>query len=332
MSKNMSLDDYLETGAGSGVPDALKALILDTAKACVEIAELTRGGSLDGDLSKTVGINVQDEAQKALDLVSNDIIIRVMEEGGKARALASEEMDDSHIIQNPDAPQSPYYLVFDPLDGSSNIEINGPVGTIFSILPAASGDAGTADDMLIKGSAQVAAGYVLYGPASVMILTLGNGVTEFTLDPESGKFLITKPSVEIPADTSEFAINASNRRYWEAPIQRYIEECLTGKEGPRGRDFNMRWVGAMVGDVHRVVSRGGTFLYPIDEKTRSKGGRLRLLYEANPMSMIVEQAGGLATDGRGRILDIQPDSLHQRVPVVIGSRNEIDTIVSYHAE
>lgn len=332
MTTKISLDDYLETGSAADAPESLKALIRDTANACAEISALTRGGSLAGNLGANVGTNVQDEAQKELDLASNDIFIRVMEEAGTARALASEEMDDSYIIQHPDAMNSPYFLVFDPLDGSSNIDINGLVGTIFSILPAADGAPGHADDMLIAGSRQVAAGYVLYGPASTMVLTLGDGVTEFTLDPESETFLITNLSVQIPAETSEFAINASNRRHWEPPIQRYIEDCLAGKEGPRGRDFNMRWVGAMVGDVHRVMSRGGTFLYPMDEKTRAKGGRLRLLYEANPMSMLVEQAGGRASDGRQAILDIEPSHLHQRVPVVIGSKNEIDTIVRYHLE
>lgn len=332
MTDHATLDDYLAGESCSGAPDALKALIRDTAKACIEIAELIRGGSLAGDLAAARGTNVQDETQKELDIASNDILIRVMEEGGHARALASEEMDEALSIANPAASDSPYFLVFDPLDGSSNIAINGLVGTIFSVLPAPDGATGASTDLLIKGSRQAAAGYALYGPSTVLILTLGNGVAEFTLDAAKGVFLITKAAVELPTETSEFAINASNERFWEPPVQRYIEDCLAGKEGPRGRDFNMRWVGAMVGDVHRIISRGGVFLYPMDEKTRSKGGRLRLLYEANPMSMIVEQAGGRSIDGISRILDIQPESLHQRVPVVLGSANEVETVAGYHAE
>ncbi|MEQ8664196.1 MAG: class 1 fructose-bisphosphatase [Rhodospirillales bacterium] len=332
MQEHQSLEDFLSSPRCADAPEALKALIRDTVNACIEIASLTRNGSLAGNLAASWGINVQDETQKALDVISNDILINAMEKHGHARALASEEMDDTHIVANPKAAESPYFLAFDPLDGSSNIDINGLVGTIFSVLPAPDGAKGTSGEMLIAGREQAAAGYVLYGPSTVLILTLGNGVVEFTLDAAKSVFRMTKHSVDLPVGTSEFSINASNRRYWEAPMQRYIDDCLAGKEGPRKRDFNMRWVGAMVGDVHRVVSRGGVFLYPIDEKTRAKGGRLRLLYEANPMSMIVEQAGGRATDGHGRILDIAPSSLHQRVPVVIGSREEIDIIVSYHEQ
>lgn len=330
MQEHQSLEDFLNSPRCADAPDALKALIRDTVNACVEIASLTRNGSLAGNLAASWGINVQDETQKALDVISNDILIAAMEKHGHARALASEEMDDTHVCKNSKATASPYFLAFDPLDGSSNIDINGLVGTIFSILPAPEGATGTSDDMLIAGREQVAAGYVLYGPSTVLILSLGNGVVEFTLDATNNTFRMTKHSVELPVGTSEFSINASNRRYWEAPMQRYIDDCLAGKEGPRKRDFNMRWVGAMVGDVHRIVSRGGVFLYPMDEKTRAKGGRLRLLYEANPMAMIVEQAGGRATDGHRRILDIAPTALHQRVPVVIGSREEIDIIVGYH--
>lgn len=330
MQDHQSLEDFLNSPRCEAAPDALKALILDIADACVEISSLTQNGSLAGNLGASWGINVQGETQKALDVISNDMLIKAMEDRGRVRALASEEMDDTYILENPKAASSDYFLAFDPLDGSSNIEINGLVGTIFSVLPAPEGAKGTINDMLIPGNEQVAAGYTLYGPSTVLILTLGNGVVEFTLDVAQGTFRMTKHEVELPVATSEFAINASNRRYWEEPMQRYIEDCLQGSEGPRERDFNMRWVGAMVGDVHRIVSRGGVFLYPIDEKTRAKGGRLRLLYEANPMSMIVEQAGGRAIDGRERILDVVPESLHQRVPVVIGSREEVDIIAGYH--
>ena len=325
-----TLGDYLNSETCAHAPDTLRTLIRDMADACMEIATLIRNEAVAKDLPAPCGTNVQDEIQKELDIASNDIIVRTMEAGGVVRALASEEMEDACVINNPAAAESPYFLVFDPLDGSTNIAVNGLIGTIFSVLPAAEGAVGTSADMLVRGREQVAAGYALYGPYTVLVLTLGKGVVEFTLDPANDVFRITKPSVELPATTSEFAINASNRRYWEPPVREYVRDCLLGNAGPRGRDFNMRWVGAMVGDVHRVVSRSGVFLYPVDEKTRSRGGRLRLLYEANPMSMIVEQAGGRATDGRKPILDIKPTGLHQRVPVVMGSADEVDIIFRYH--
>ena len=332
MSNEQTLQSYLDGPHCQDVPDDLKSLIGAVCDACRAIADVTRHGPLAGNLAASRGTNVQDEVQKELDVRANEIIIDRMEASGLLRALASEEMEESLIFDSDAGRSSRYFLVFDPLDGSTNIEVNGPVGTIFSVLPADDGVAGSSADMLIAGDRQVAAGYVLYGPCTVLVLTLGNGAVEFTLDPESGTFVMTDAEIVVPRGTSEFAINASNQRYWEAPVQRYVSECLAGKDGPRGRDFNMRWVGAMVADVHRVLSRSGVFMYPIDEKTRAKGGRLRLLYEANPMSLIAEQAGGRAIDGHGRILEIEPASLHQRVPVIIGSEEEVDRLASYHVE
>jgi fructose-1,6-bisphosphatase I len=226
-----------------------------------------------------------------------------------------------------------YLLTFDPLDGSSNIDVNVSVGTIFSILRIQGGNAVPSErDFLQAGTQQVAAGYALYGPSTMMVLTTGNGVNGFTLDQNIGEFILTHPNMTIPADTREFAINASNMRFWEPAVKRYVQECLDGKEGPRGEDFNMRWIASMVAEVHRILTRGGVFMYPIDSKMKAKGqgGKLRLLYEANPMSFIIEQAGGGSITGTERIMDLQPESLHQRVPVILGSKNEVERILGYH--
>ena len=239
--------------------------------------------------------------------------------------LASEELDDFTPAQE----NGEYLVLFDPLDGSSNIDINMCVGTIFSILPAKNAIT-QAQDFMQAGTQQVAAGYVLYGPSTMMALTVGNGVAFFTLDPETQTFLLTTENVQVSADTQEFAINASNQRHWEQPVKQYIEELLAGKTSIREKDFNMRWVACMVGDVHRILCRGGIFLYPYDLKDPKKAGRLRLMYEANPMSMLIEQAGGASTTGRVRILEIEPTELHQRVPVIIGSKNEVERVTSYH--
>ncbi|MBU6478636.1 MAG: class 1 fructose-bisphosphatase, partial [Xanthomonadaceae bacterium] len=224
-------------------------------------------------------------------------------------------------------------LLFDPLDGSSNIDVNISVGTIFSVLRCPEGVThATEKDFLQPGTRQVAAGYCVYGPSTLLVLTTGHGVNVFTLDREVGSFRLTRANATIPEDTSEFAVNMSNQRYWEAPMQRYVADMLAGKAGPRGRDFNMRWVASMVADVHRILTRGGIFIYPLDEKVKSNGGKLRLMYEANPMSFIVEQAGGAATTGRSRILDVQPTQLHQRVPVFLGSKHEVETAAKYHTD
>jgi fructose-1,6-bisphosphatase I len=246
--------------------------------------------------------------------------------------MASEEMDDVYPIPAK-YPKGKYLLVFDPLDGSSNIDVNISVGTIFSILRSPKGvENPAAADFLQPGTTQVCAGYALYGPATMLVITTGHGVNGFTLDNDIGEFMLTHPNMTIPADTLEFAINASNERHWEKPVQRYVDECVAGKTGPRGINFNMRWVASMVAEVHRILVRGGVFMYPKDTKDPSKAGKLRLLYEANPMSFIVEQAGGVSSTGYERIMDIKPSGLHQRVPVILGSKNEVERIVRYHKE
>jgi len=246
--------------------------------------------------------------------------------------MASEEVETVHQIPF-DYPKGGFLLLFDPLDGSSNIDVNISVGTIFSVLRnPAGGSEPTEANFLQPGSEQVAAGYAVYGPSTQLVLTVGNGVHGFTLDREMGSFVYTQPFMTIPVDTQEFAINASNARFWEQPVKRYVDEMQAGKGGPLGKDYNMRWVASMVADVHRILTRGGIFMYPMDEKCRAKGGKLRLMYEANPMAMLVEQAGGAASTGRERIMDLKPTELHQRVPVILGSKNEVERVVSYHLE
>ena len=246
--------------------------------------------------------------------------------------MASEEMDSIHLVPNR-YPQGEYLLLFDPLDGSSNIDVNVSIGTIFSVLRKPEGQGGVSEgDFLQAGHQQVAAGYCVYGPQTTLVLTVGDGVAMFTLDREHGSFVLTQENVRVPADTKEFAINMSNMRHWDEPVKRYIDECLLGKEGPRGKDFNMRWIASMVADVHRILTRGGVFMYPWDKREPNKPGKLRLMYEANPMAWLVEQAGGAATNGKQRILDIAPEQLHQRVSVVLGSKNEVERVTQYYAQ
>lgn len=310
----------------------LRLLIEVVARACKRISIAVGKGALGGVLGSAGTENVQGETQKKLDVLSNEILLDANAWGGHLAALASEEMDDPHPI--PDRyPKGEYLLVFDPLDGSSNIDVNISVGTIFSVLRCPEGVKNPDEKAFLQpGTKQVAAGYAVYGSSTVLVLTLGDGVHVFTLDREQGSFILTGSNVKIPEETSEFAINMSNMRHWEAPMKRYIDELLAGKIGPRGRDFNMRWVASMVADVHRILTRGGIFIYPRDLKDPSKPGKLRLMYEANPMAMIVEQAGGAATTGRTRILDIAPEKLHQRVPVFLGSKNEVERVTAYHRE
>jgi fructose-1,6-bisphosphatase I len=289
-------------------------------------------GALGGVLGTAGSANVQGEVQKKLDIIANDVLIEANEWGGHLAAMASEEMDTIHAVPNR-YPQGEYLLLFDPLDGSSNIDVNVSIGTIFSVLKKA--DASTTvreSDFLQAGTRQVAAGYCVYGPQTTLVLTVGDGVAMFTLDREQGSFVLTQEDVQIPEDTQEFAINMSNMRHWAAPVQRYVDECLQGKDGPRGKDFNMRWVASMVADVHRILTRGGIFLYPWDKREPGKAGKLRLMYEANPMSWLVEQAGGASSSGSARILDIEPAQLHQRVSVILGSRHEVERAVRYHQE
>jgi fructose-1,6-bisphosphatase I len=228
-------------------------------------------------------------------------------------------------------PRGKYLLLFDPLDGSSNIDVNVSIGTIFSVLRAPSSDVEPDESSFLQpGSRQVCAGYTVYGPQTLLVLSVGYGVQIFTLARDTGSFVLTQENVRIPADTKEFAINMSNMRHWEPPVRRYVDEMLAGTTGPRGKDFNMRWVASMVADVHRIMSRGGIFMYPRDAREPDKPGRLRLMYEGNPMSFLVEEAGGAATNGHQRILDIQPTTLHQRVAVFMGSKNEVERVTGYH--
>ncbi len=312
----------------------LRLLIETIARACKGISTRVTKGALAEGLGLAGKSNIHGEAQKTLDVLSNEILLEANEWGGNLAALASEEMDDPRPIPT-HYPRGEYLLLFDPLDGSSNIDVNISVGTIFSVLRCPKNGDGsfcepTEKAFLQPGKSQVAAGFAVYGPTTVFVLTVGDGAHGFTLDRETYTFVLTHPDIRIPQDTEEFAINMSNARRWEPPVKRYIDECLAGKDGPRGKDFNMRWVASMVADVFRVLSRGGIFMYPRDAKNRD--GRLRLMYEANPMAFIVEQAGGAATDGATRILDLQPKALHQRVAVILGSKNEVDRVTSYHRQ
>ncbi len=312
------------------------ALILDVALACKAIAQAVALGALGGTLGKESAgtINVQGERQMRLDVLSNDVFVRLNEWGGQLAGMASEEMELPYPIP-PQFPRGKYLLLFDPLDGSSNIDVNVAVGSIFSVLRAPADAPGrelTEADFLQPGTNQVAAGYAIYGPATMLVLTVGNGVAGFTLDPRLGEFMLTHPDLQVPADTREFAINASNSRFWEPPVKRYVDECLAGRDGPRGKDFNMRWIASMVAEAHRILMRGGVFLYPRDSKDPGKAGRLRLLYEANPVGFVMEQAGGRASTGRASVLDEQPCALHQRIGLVFGSRHEVERIERYHAE
>ncbi|MCA1937528.1 MAG: class 1 fructose-bisphosphatase [Dechloromonas sp.] len=317
------------------IPANLKFLIEVVSRACQAISIAIGKGGLGGVLGEAGSDNVQGEAQKKLDVLSNEILLEANEWGGHLAAMASEEMDLPHLVPHR-FPKGEYLLTFDPLDGSSNIDVNVSIGTIFSVLKCPDGaDLSTAEAaeqaFLQPGTAQVAAGYAVYGPTTLLVLTVGDGVAVFTLDREQGQFVLTQEDVQIPAETKEFAINMSNQRFWEAPVKRYVDEMVAGKSGPLGKDYNMRWVASMVADVHRIMTRGGIFMYPMDEKVRAQGGKLRLMYEANPMAFLVEQAGGAATTGRQRILDIAPAHLHQRVPVILGSKTEVDRVTAYHS-
>lgn len=308
------------------------SLLNDIVTACKVISNLVNHGALVGILGSADTENVQGETQKKLDVISNDIFIKSNEWAGHLAAMASEEMDDIYLIPQ-QYPRGKYLLLFDPLDGSSNIDVNISVGTIFSILRCPEGvEKPTQKDFFQPGTQQVCAGYALYGPSSMMVLTTGKGVNGFTLDQNIGEFILSHPNLKISEDTHEFAINMSNMRLWEPPVKRYIDECLAGTTGTREKNFNMRWIASMVAEVHRLLARGGVFMYPIDSKTKEQGGRLRLLYEANPMSFIIEQAGGMSTSGYERIMEIQPTQLHQRVPVILGSKNEVERIIAYHQQ
>lgn len=317
-----------------GLPDAsgtFSMLLNNIVTACKKISHLVNRGNLVGVLGSAGSENVQGEVQKKLDIITNDIMINALNWTGHLAGMVSEEVDE--IIGIPaQYPKGKYLALFDPLDGSSNIDVNLAVGTIFSIIRCREGVDPAPEDFLRKGSEQVCAGFVLYGPSTMMVLTTGHGVNGFTLDQDIGEFILTHPNMRIPEETCEFAINMSNQRFWEQPVQRYIDECLQGTGGPREKNFNMRWIASLVAEVYRILTRGGVFLYPLDSRDPSKPGKLRILYEANPMGFIIEQAGGACSTGRERILDIKPTDIHQRVPLVLGSKNEVERIVTYHQE
>lgn len=309
------------------VPGESLSLIADIAATCKDIAYEISRGALRGNMGNAGSENSQGEQQKTLDLISHDIFANMAEQQPHVAAIASEEMEHVQVFSGKNAA---YLLVFDPLDGSSNVDLNFSVGSIFSVLPKPAGTI-VAQSFFQPGTSQIAAGYALYGTSTMFVLTLGHGVYGFTLDPDSGEFYLTHPELRIAPDAQEFAINMSNQRFWQPPVQRYIDECIAGSSGPRGKDFNMRWVAAMVAEVHRLLMRGGVFLYPLDNRTVGRGGRLRLLYEANPLGWLVQQAGGMATTGHRSILEVEPTSLHQRVPVMLGARNELELLVNYHS-
>jgi fructose-1,6-bisphosphatase I len=331
--RNVSLTRYLveQQRVDGHIPSQLRLLLEVVARACKSISQAVNKGALGNVLGSASSENVQGEIQKKLDIIANEVLIEANEWGGHLAAMASEEMDAIYVVPNR-YPKGEYLLLFDPLDGSSNIDVNVSIGTIFSVLKMPEDDRGVDEgDFLQPGRQQVAAGYCVYGPQTTLVLTVGDGVAMFTLDREQGSFVLTQEHLRIPNDTQEFAINMSNMRHWDAPMKRYIDECLAGRDGPRDKDFNMRWIASMVADVHRILTRGGVFLYPWDAREPNKPGKLRLMYEANPMAWLIEQAGGAATNGRHRILDIQPTSLHERVSVILGSKNEVELATSYHA-
>src|SRR5262245_60849803 len=310
----------------------LRALINDVRLACKRIANLIGKGGLAGALGNAGSQNVQGEAQMKLDVMANDIFVRTNEWGGRLAGMLSEEMEVPYSIPA-EYPRGEYLLLFDPLDGSSNIDVNVAVGSIFSVLRCPQSNCTpTEADFLQPGTRQVAAGYAIYGPATMLVLTTGRGVNGFTLDREIGEFMLTHPDLRIAETTSEFAINASNSRYWEPAVKRYVNECVAGRNGPRGQDFNMRWIASLVAETHRILMRGGVFMYPRDRKDLTKPGRLRLLYEANPIGMIVEQAGGRASTGYEPILGVVPETLHQRIGFVFGARTEVERIERYHRD
>ena len=333
MAKSISLTRYLveQQRVDGLIPSQLRLLLEVVARACKSISHSVNKGALGEVLGSAGSENVQGEIQKKLDIIANEVLIEANEWGGHLAAMASEEMDDIYQVPNR-YPRGEYLLLFDPLDGSSNIDVNVSIGTIFSVLLKPEGVDVSEKDFLQAGHKQVAAGYCVYGPQTTLVLTVGHGVAMFTLDREQGSFMLTQEDVRIPEDTKEFAINMSNMRHWDAPTKRYIDECLQGSEGPRGKDFNMRWIASMVADVHRILTRGGVFMYPWDKREPNKPGKLRLMYEANPMSWLIEQAGGASTNGQQRIMDIAPAQLHQRVSVVLGSKNEVERLTRYYAE
>ena len=324
------LEDFLsEKLSQTEAKQRLASVIKVLATTVIQVANLVEKAPLAGQLGKLDHENVQGEQQATLDLLTNDCFVANLQACEAVAGIVSEELEQA-ILLSKDVSKPNYLAVFDPLDGSSNIEVNVAVGSIFSFLKAPIGRAAQTVDFLQKGTEQVLAGYAIYGPSTILVLTFGEGVHVFTLDRASGAFVLTQRNMRVPEDTKEFAINASNARFWESPIQQYINECEAGSTGVRGKDFNMRWIASMVADVHRIMMRGGIYLYPKDNKLPAKAGRLRLLYELNPMSWLIEQAGGKSSTGRERVLEITPSEIHQRAPIIIGSKNEVARVISYY--
>jgi fructose-1,6-bisphosphatase I len=321
-----------EQRANPGATGDLSGLLSDIVSACKTISHQVGRIGLSGMGGYADSENVQGETQKKLDVISNEVMIDHLKWTGHLAAMASEENEE--IIQIPARyPKGKYLICFDPLDGSGNIDINFSVGTIFSILRAPEASKNPSlKDFMQPGTEQVCAGFCIYGPSTMLVMTTGRGVNGFTLDRDVGEFMLTHPNMRIPKDTAEFAINVSNHRFWEEPVRRYIDECIQGVDGGREKNFNMRWNASMVAEIYRILTRGGVFMYPMDSRLVKQGGRLRLMYEASPMSFIIEQAGGLSTTGYQRIMEVQPEDIHQRVPVILGSKNEVDRIIKYHQQ
>jgi fructose-1,6-bisphosphatase I/sedoheptulose-1,7-bisphosphatase len=327
-----TLEQFLSTHLRKDLHQSgLHSITLQISKAVVSIAKMTSKGALAGVLGSLESQNVQGETQKKLDVLADEAFINALKQAGCVLGLASEENEQPLFLSTQGSDHG-YLAVFDPLDGSSNIDVNVSVGSIFSVYAAPRERPASLQDFLRPGLEQLLAGYAVYGPATMLVISFGQGTHGFTLDPESARFFLTHPSMQVSEQSAEFAINASNERFWEPPIHRYIDECKKGKTGGRAKDFNMRWVASMVADVHRILMRGGVFMYPRDTRDPSKPGRLRLMYEAKPMAMIIEQAGGLASTGRERLLELVPNNIHQRVPVVLGSKDEVERICEYHAD
>ncbi len=330
--KKISLSRYLiEAQHTKKIPPELRFLIEVVARACKNIAYNLNKGGLADIFGSNNSNNIQGETQQKLDIIANEVLLEANEWGGHLAAMASEEMDTIYKIPN-QYPSGGYLLLFDPLDGSSNIDVNVSIGTIFSVLKKYGSNEVHETDFLQEGKQQVASGYAIYGPQTTLVITIGDGVHIFTLDKDMGSFILTRSNVTIPQNTQEFSINMSNMRHWDEAIKKYINECLSGEEGIRGKNFNMRWVASMVADVHRILTRGGIFMYPWDKRDPNKAGKLRLMYEANPMSMLIEQAGGMAINGKEKILNIKPQNLHQRVAVIMGSKNEVELVHRYYLD
>lgn len=316
----------LQQLVGQPGSSALATLLADLASGFEILAAVVERAALAGTLGAAGTTNAQGERQEKLDVFANELLVRACARGGHVATLASEELDAPLQL----APDGELLVALDPLDGSSNLGVNVSVGSIFSILRR--GPTGAPEEVLQRGLEQLCAGYAIYGPATMLVVALAGDVHGFTLDRHRHAFVLTHPRLRIPPESREFAVNASNERFWEPPVRRYVSECLAGRAGPRGVDFNMRWVASLVAEVHRVLMRGGLFMYPQDGRPQGRAGRLRLLYEGSPMAHVVEQAGGAASTGRARLLEVAPAALHERVPVILGSRSEVERLVRYHRE